>query len=514
MLLSAGMIRDELSECFRECIFQGNDQKLNLTRALFYDNELTLRGDTLYFFPEEELISFGCMTLEPGTAVVIREMPDPLPEGVSVLLLSDKAPKLASISNRVTRVFEKYNRYEATALELAGNGKNLQSLISFATPFFGNELTVRDGNYRYLGQSYRTVKDFERAAVPQPLENGLMHPETLASLKRNQLYEKETHSREPVYWHASDWKLNYIYLDIFDHERFLYRIKVCDVNQPLRAYDGELLKHLAGIIHDRFYRFAAPPGSVSAQLQKIVTDLMDRPESVTDNRLSVFLDSEHWRNNEHFLVAALRLNDTDEAMDNFSWYCTLFHREFEGVFAFCRDKRIFLLVNLDRGYQGKRGAFLSQLTLFIRSNDLRVGISNEFSDLLRLRSYALQAQCALDIGMEKKPYVWVHRFGEQLVDCIRASVTDRVGGLQECFPAIEQLEAYDRAKDADLLKTLRTYLENDRNLSQTASALFIHRGTLSYRLEKIEKILGFSLDNNEKIIPIRLALILLPNVGK
>ncbi|QIM15497.1 PucR family transcriptional regulator [Leucobacter insecticola] len=45
-----------------------------------------------------------------------------------------------------------------------------------------------------------------------------------------------------------------------------------------------------------------------------------------------------------------------------------------------------------------------------------------------------------------------------------------------------------------MLPTLRTWLRNDAQPSRTCEELFIHRNSLSYRLRRIEELLGISLD--------------------
>jgi purine catabolism regulator len=59
---------------------------------------------------------------------------------------------------------------------------------------------------------------------------------------------------------------------------------------------------------------------------------------------------------------------------------------------------------------------------------------------------------------------------------------------------------------AELLHTLETYFEHNGNLSQTAEALFIHRNTLIYRMERIAAITNLDLDNPENRLAIQLAL--------
>ena len=58
----------------------------------------------------------------------------------------------------------------------------------------------------------------------------------------------------------------------------------------------------------------------------------------------------------------------------------------------------------------------------------------------------------------------------------------------------------------ELLRTLEAYFENNGNLSQAAEALYIHRNTLIYRMERIAEISGLDLDNTETRLAVQLAL--------
>ena len=48
-------------------------------------------------------------------------------------------------------------------------------------------------------------------------------------------------------------------------------------------------------------------------------------------------------------------------------------------------------------------------------------------------------------------------------------------------------------KDDELVKTAIAFLDNDLNVSETARAMFLHRNTLMYRLDKIERITGIDV---------------------
>lgn len=77
---------------------------------------------------------------------------------------------------------------------------------------------------------------------------------------------------------------------------------------------------------------------------------------------------------------------------------------------------------------------------------------------------------------------------------------------QACSPFILKLEAHDHSHGSDLLQTLNQYLECDKNMTDTANELYIHRNTLANRLEKIIDVTGLDFSNRELLFNIRLAL--------
>lgn len=64
----------------------------------------------------------------------------------------------------------------------------------------------------------------------------------------------------------------------------------------------------------------------------------------------------------------------------------------------------------------------------------------------------------------------------------------------------------EKKESATFIDTLDAYFEQSSNISQTARVLFIHRNTLTYRLERIAEITGLDLDNPETMLTLQLAL--------
>jgi carbohydrate diacid regulator len=57
-------------------------------------------------------------------------------------------------------------------------------------------------------------------------------------------------------------------------------------------------------------------------------------------------------------------------------------------------------------------------------------------------------------------------------------------------------------------KTVEKFFENSLNLSEAARNLYIHRNTLIYRLEKIQKITGLDLRNFEDAVLLKVLIML------
>lgn len=67
--------------------------------------------------------------------------------------------------------------------------------------------------------------------------------------------------------------------------------------------------------------------------------------------------------------------------------------------------------------------------------------------------------------------------------------------LDYCNDQLKVLEEYDHANGAFLQDTLLAYYMNGFSVGKAADALFIHRNSLQYRINKIEELLGMELND-------------------
>ncbi len=67
-------------------------------------------------------------------------------------------------------------------------------------------------------------------------------------------------------------------------------------------------------------------------------------------------------------------------------------------------------------------------------------------------------------------------------------------------------------KDKELIECINAFFKNNLNISETSRNAFLHRNTLLYRIEKINKITGLNIRNFEDAMSFKLLNIVYNNM--
>lgn len=133
-----------------------------------------------------------------------------------------------------------------------------------------------------------------------------------------------------------------------------------------------------------------------------------------------------------------------------------------------------------------------------------VAYSNVANGLRDLANAYKEARMALEIG--KIFYSERNVFGYRKLGIGRLiyQLPEKV-----CEMFIEEIfdgESLD-AIDGETLNIIRTFFENNLNLSETSRQLYVHRNTLVYRFEKIQKRFGLDLRSFEDALTFKIAML-------
>lgn len=150
---------------------------------------------------------------------------------------------------------------------------------------------------------------------------------------------------------------------------------------------------------------------------------------------------------------------------------------------------------------------LDQLEPFIRYYKLEAAISSCFHDIMDFPNQFEAVSDLLNYGHDLKPGDSFFYYDElaqyHLLSRISTTFPDT-----ECYsPEFAKLLGYDRQHDTDYIDTLRVFLLS-RNVLTASKHLHVHRNTMNYRLQKIEEIIGCSLDERDVIYRMWLSMVL------
>lgn len=132
-----------------------------------------------------------------------------------------------------------------------------------------------------------------------------------------------------------------------------------------------------------------------------------------------------------------------------------------------------------------------------------VGISSVCTNIRELAKAYKESQIALDVGkvfdMEKQIINYENLGIGRLIYQLPTTLCELF--LSEVF----KKESID-ALDSETILTIQKFFKHNLNVSETARELFVHRNTLVYRLDKIEKITGLDLREFDQAVTFKVAM--------
>src|SRR4051812_5989531 len=119
-----------------------------------------------------------------------------------------------------------------------------------------------------------------------------------------------------------------------------------------------------------------------------------------------------------------------------------------------------------------------------------VGVSSFYADVADLGRAIQEAELVLDV-LRRSDVPIDEDIGTgtyRLLFRVLASHPEEVRSFYE--DTVAPLVAYDAQYSTDLVGTLSAYLERNCNMNATASAIYAHRHTVAYRLERVKELSG------------------------
>jgi len=455
------------------------------TKAEFCQVELknahtVCRPETLYLTPEEHPCTLQfcidgqpfCVTLTGETSVedlypVIRDLLD----------------SEARLSHRINRMYQ--------MLSVTGG---LKAVIEAAEEYLQYPISVLDASYNMIETSPQMKK--LKYGLKKVQSRIVLDEAEIESLKRLHIERKIYENQQAFVVDTEDHPDNqWIFCAIRIQNVMAGYVAVC-IPKDARVTDDDLrfTTALAGVCSVEMQKHDFFVTRTGMKYENFLIELLEgRFDSVNmiSSRLEL-LDRKFCR---FFCIAVFRCGEPHNSdLFNKSQMSTL-RAVYPNSMSVVYKDAIVLFLNQDEPILLNEKQ-LNPLEEFAQRNRMKVGISQPFSDILKINIYYQQANNVLGIGELHEPSRTCYPATELLPHYLfsSCSYTELEVGIHH---HIFWLQDYDERYHTDFIETLRTYLECDRSAAKAAEKLHLHRSTFFYRIKKLEELLDVDLNDSK-----------------
>jgi hypothetical protein len=503
MKISAELLRRWLTRQYSFEIFGPVGNELVLERTMFFSNPKELRNCYIY------ILDKACLNITseaPTDALLIctGNLPEGFPDLFGTIFIFDQGISVLELHNEIQGLFSFYEKWDTALQTILNSGGGVQEMIDCSSEIFGNPMLLHNKSFVIIACSpaYREYPEAQNAA-----SMGNHISIDLETTKRDEEFNRTYSSVRASIFPAHLTGTRTLYMNLFFQGRYEYRLLVIESSREIQSSDGPLLEHLAYYMKLAFSSDKSEEAVEVMTLQYVLKSILNGDFS-DPYYIELKLNEYDWNNQQSYFCIKLLVDILDIQNHTLSLLCNNIVALIPGSCVFDYKNSIVVYVNLGL-FGGSKDEAVNRITYFLRDNNMKGGISNEFTGLSELKLYYRQAETALNVGLRNKPQIWLHQFRDITELYLLQCCTTQLPARMVCAPELLALEKYDQEHDTDYYHTLRMYLKNNLHHVQTAKELFIHRSTFLYRLERIRDITGLDINDFSKKWYILLSLKLL-----
>ena len=498
MKINADIVYQNLSK-HMDVHLVGNSKKAPILKRIeFFDPAKQLRQNCIYIglagtYDTPPVTIDGLVFICVG-----GRPPQEYFEGKCTLLLLESNSDILSVFSAVQDIFDYYETWDDKLQNIVNATANIQEMIDISIPVFENPIYMIDHNLRFL--AYTRIDADETGKILSHMVDSSINPVPVDLVKSMQKTLQQDKMRTEPYTNND----NLYCINLFVHNRYTGVIALGKSIHSLCDSDYVLFMHLAGLIQLALHKFTKIRSSSVDTMKTIINDLFE-DSPVNESRLQQL--SKNDMEGGRYVCLKFRLAEGDYGVPA-NYISETLEAMLPGCIAMEHDATIVAFLSLfDCPYSYEDA--LQILEQFLKDMNFQAGISNFFSDLRNVRFHLRQACCAIETGRRLNATHLYYSFSDYALQYMADSAVGELTPEFVCPPGLLRLKKYGDSSSVDYWNTLKVYLNNKMNATQTAKDLFLHRSTLLQRLTKIYSILDVDLSRPENRLHVELCVYLL-----
>ena len=406
----------------------------------------------------------------------------------------------------IQSIFLHYNDLERALLETMMLREPTRTLLNCCSAFFQNHAMLFDSELNLIEYSTNYLPDDDDLFWKETLESGKRCEATFQAAKKKALLTDPILSTNSELVNLGSGFQQHIVKSFYDSNRRIATLIIVENSKPLFSCHVKILDYISKIISPNlFFRYSTLHGSL-AILRSVFVTILSKV-SVDPSVVSRSLALTGWGMKDDFRLLLILIPDTSKTPESMTQYLYQYENIFPDCIGFKFIENLVLVVHNDTNdiiYDR-----IPKLTKLLKLHNAVCGISMPFNSILQLNSQYKNAGAAIQFGDKSK---CVRNYRDILTYHLIDAISTDTPLIPLCSRETLRVFDYDNEYGTNLLLTLEIYLKHNKSLKQAAEELYIHRSTLTYRLNNIKEIAQMDLNDANERLHILLSCIILRNL--
>ena len=464
MKLSMYILADWLKEYEPKALIRNGDRIL--TNVRFFTDSLHTDPSCVYIGPMKDFVD-----TESSQVICVS--------GQDMILLNTQDANRAF--NSIMAAFDYHNRWSEELKDKISLGISLQELLEAAYPVFKSPLLVADPAFSVRARTGMTEEFSRNLNVASVLKNGTMLLDTIIKLNKDPRLRQNLH--ESYYYNSPEQGFPTLIRNIFRGNTLMGWLVIATQTDPPETSLKHIFEELGDIVN--LWVLSGSKKSELASFDEIFPELLEKKD--LSEKDMIYFSLIDWKKEDEKFLYVLECSDPEADLSDIR---SQLDNYLSGCLSAFYDRNPVIVFNASRGNLKETEKYLETFLAKTRSYAVK---SRPFSDCRKIPEYYRVCLKMLKLS-EKTPGKIFDLDFLALEYC--AFLIRENSQTDISHPALKKLKEYDRKNNTELYKTLRLYLEEERNYVRTAQKLFIHRNSLVYRIKRIEEITGADLEDS------------------
>jgi|GEM_PF-2452801 len=478
-MLNLAIIAEELGEAVETSSLPKN-LELNLAGVRLYSEKITNPDCNWIYVVAENTVEAVARTHPEITLAFCGE--HPLPENRGNWLCFKTGFSIVEILTFLQQIFETYNRWEMCVLQAAAEGKSLNEILAICAQKLKNPIALFDKTLVLLGTGGHIPDDHLDFVWSEVMALGY-YPMENDDQEDVKLFRE---SRVPFILRYGE--VTKVQAFIRKEDKIIACIGTTDLNAPYSTGQLSILYIVQKLLEQiSIQTFKTTSGELKTDfiLERLLGGF-----AVQDSLITYYRQSIQWPEDKPYQIAYFILpegNYENIREDYLTPLLFSLSNYLPKSVVYPYEQGIVVIV----GNSSKK-TFTNnrKLLTLIEKYKMQAAVSDTYENFSHLHLAFLQCKAAMEIAAEAEDEIHFFEDIHQQYTLHLLARSTRTETL--CHPKILELVKQNK-HGRQFIESLQVYLIHGRNISAAANQLHLHRNTLIYRIEQMEKILGIDL---------------------